>query len=121
MCMARVSNETIVAALLTYPTNVEAAKAVGLSERSLYDRMKSPAFKNLYAEQKDKIVDCALDQAQRALLKSINVMVEVMEDSTAAPQIRLNAAEAIQRSMSRLSKTADDENPFASIDRMLRR
>lgn len=119
--MAKISNEQIVAALLSSTTNNEAAEKLGIAERTLYDRMRSLSFKELYEEAKDRIVDDALDKAQRALSRSIDTMVELMENRDIPAQTRLNAAVAIRQTVTKLNRQIDDTNPFASIDRMLRR
>ena len=119
--MAKISNEQIIAALLSSTTNSEAAEKLGIAERTLYERMRTSAFQDLYGQAKDRIVDEALDKAQRALNHSIDVMIELMDDKSIPGQTRLNAAVEIRQTVTKLNRQIDDSNPFASIDRMLRR
>ena len=117
----KVSDEEIVAALLANPSNAEAAKAVGISERYLYTRMQAKSFKELLAAATDRVFDDTLNKAKRALMRSLDVMAAVMDDPAAPPQVRLNAAEAIQRSATRMAAMTKEASPWAELDRALGR
>lgn len=111
----KLSDEKIVAALLANQTNEQAAAELGISESYLYRRMKGEGFSAKYAEAERNIFQACLNMVKRSLVNAIQVMSETMLDETNSPQVRLNAAEAIVRTATRLYKSAGEE----LIDNML--
>ena len=95
----RVTDEQIIAALLTAGTHKKAAEAVGLSQTQLYARMRKDAFKAKLAEAKRRVLESATVAAQGRLGEA------VAEEN--APQVRLNAAEALLRNGLKLTEQAD--------------
>lgn len=88
-----VSNEEIIAALLTHGTVKAAALAVGTSPRTIYDRLQENEFRELYAGAKADILREALAKTQRNLTAAIDTLNDVMVDADNAPAIRLQAAQ----------------------------
>lgn len=114
----RVTDQEIVAALLATRTNADAAEALEISERTLYNRMSSESFKKLYRDAQRQVYELCLQQVKRNLLSSVDTMVEIMNDVTAPAQTRLNAAEALQKSAARMTQSASDvyvENYFSML------
>ena len=105
----KISDQEIVAALLVAPNNAEAAEALQISERQLYSRLQTDSCKRLYADALSNIYQTATERAKRALLASLNCMVEIMEDTNVAPAVRLRAAETVMRSAIRLTDSAKAE------------
>lgn len=54
----RITDEEIIAAMLTHSTNRKAAEAVRLSDRAFYNRIRKPSFQAKLAEEKARILDC---------------------------------------------------------------
>lgn len=97
-------DEKIMAALLANPTIRAASQACGVSETQIYARLRNPAFKARYQDARQELLAGATRALQAHLADAITVMVEICRDTKAAPQIRLNAADAILRNSLRLTE-----------------
>ena len=89
------SDEQIIAALLSEGTLREAAQAVGISERALYDRMNRGEFQALYRAAKADIMRRALNHINQQLQAAIDTIAEIMQDKETNAAVRLQAAQAI--------------------------
>ena len=103
----RVPDEKIIAVLLSSQTNREAAQQLKMNERYFYTRLKDEAFQRKYRAAQTKILDEAVSDMRNNLKDAAAVIVGIMKDDNAAAQIRLNAADMLQRNYLRLSERAD--------------
>ena len=90
-----ISDEAIIAALLDHGTIRAAAEAVGLSERTIYDRMSDGEFQALYKSAKSDLVRGALLRINKHLERAIDTVAEIMEDEDNNAAVRLQAAQTI--------------------------
>lgn len=90
-----VSNEEIIAALMQSGTIAEAAEKVGLTPRSVYERMKTREFIAAYSEAKNDLVRAAVFSINRNLGAAIDTVTEIMTDNSAPASVRLQAAQTI--------------------------
>lgn len=90
-----VSDEEVISAILQHGTLKEAAAAVGLTPRAIYDRMEQRAFRSLYMTAKDDIIRGAVFSINRKLSEAIDTVAEIMKDTNTNPAIRLQAAQTI--------------------------
>ncbi len=90
-----ISDEAIIAALLDHGTIRAAAEAVGLSERTIYDRMADGKFQALYKSAKSDLVRTALLRINRHLERAIDTVAGIMEDEDNNAAVRLQAAQTI--------------------------
>lgn len=90
-----ITDEQIIAALLNSGTIKDAAGAVGISERALYDRMSKGEFQALYKAAKADLIRAAVLNLNRQLQAAIDTVVEVMQNPDNNPAIRLQAAQTI--------------------------
>lgn len=90
-----ISDEAIIAALLDHGTIRAAAEAVGLSERTIYDRMSDGEFQALYRAAKSDLVRAALLRINRHLERAIDTVAGIMEDEDNNAAVRLQAAQTI--------------------------
>lgn len=91
----KATDEQIIAALLANGTIQAAAAAVGLSPRTIYDRMNSGDFQALYKAAKADLIRAAVFNLNNQVQAAINTVVEVMQDENNNPAIRLQAAQTI--------------------------
>ena len=103
----KVSDETIIAVLLSSQTNREAAKRVGLTERYFYQRTQNEAFQRKYRAAQQKILDDVVQDMKSNLKEAAAVITSVMLDSNNSPQTRLNAADLMIKGYLKLSERAD--------------
>lgn len=115
----RVSDEEIVAAMLTHSTNRKAAEAVKLSDRAFYSRIRKPSFQSKLAEEKARILEFAANAARGHINKAIQVMAQVMADEENAPGVRTQAADALIRNSLKLLEIADISQRLDNLESRL--
>ena len=110
-----VSDEEIIAALMSSGSIQAAAAAAGIAPRTLYDRMATRDFKVLYTAAKSEIVRQAVFTLNRKLSAAIDTVAEIMEDNDAAPGTRLQAAKLIMENASRFAERLTDEENTTGV------
>lgn len=90
-----VSDEEIIAALLNSGSIAQAAQLTGIAPRTIYDRMGARDFKAAYSAAKADIVRRAVLTLSRNLEAAVDVVMDVMNDDSTNPAIRLQAAKMI--------------------------
>lgn len=95
------------AALLTAPNKEAAAKAAGVSARTLRDYMAIPEFQDAYKKAFAGLVEDATRQAQRAITPALDTLREIAEDDGEAAQARVSAARSILEYSLKLTEQLD--------------
>ncbi len=81
--------------LLTYPTKKEAAKAAGITDRTLRKYLADAEFQAEYKKAFGMIVTDATRQAQKALSPAITLLLTVVNDENETAGNRISAARSI--------------------------
>ena len=102
-----ISNEEIIAALLQHGTVREAAKAAGVTARTIYDRMQTQEFTAEYSAAKNEVIRKALYSVNDKLAAAIDEVAAIMSDQNVNPAIRLQAAQTIINSAGKFSERLD--------------
>ena len=116
-----ITDEEIIAALITSGTITQAAAKVGLSTRAVYDRMATRNFKTLYYGAKTDIIRAAVLKINKSLTDAIETVSEIMTDKEVNPATRLQAAQTIISNAAKFSdrlqreETNNIENNVKSI------
>ncbi len=112
----RVSNEKLCAALIVNNSVKATAKALGLSERTIYNRLNDYDFRIMYQNAKADILKESVDACQRRTLQAVECIAEIMNDRDINAQTRLLAAQTILKNavalhdgMERIRAKADEE------------
>lgn len=100
-------DEIIIAALISNSTVRGAAAACGLSETTVFGRLRDPAFKDRYREARHDVLQQASAYLQGIVGEAIQKMYEVMTDPENAPQVQLNAAMAIVKAQQTMTEQTD--------------
>ena len=103
----RLTDEEIIAALIASGSIKGAAASLKCTTRTLYERMKKPEFKELYAQAKGEILKAATAKLQGNLCGAIDTLAEIMTDEEAAKQTRVNSAVSILQYAARFTETTD--------------
>ena len=103
----RLTDEAIIAALVQAGSIKEAAKKLHCVPRTLYERMKSPAFKELYAQAKADLIKGATAKLQGYLNGAIDTLAAIMKDEETAKQTRANCAVSILQYGAKFTETTD--------------
>jgi len=99
--------EILLNALLTHPTVREASVAAGISESAIYTWLKKDDFKAELNERRSELVIDTKNYLQSRLMETADVIFKIMNDKAAAPQTRLNAANAAFANALKLIEQAD--------------
>lgn len=98
-----VSDEELVVALLDHGTIKEAAQAVGLAERTVYERMTKSDFQAAYRAAKNDLIRAAVVNLNKRIQSAVDVVVDIMEDTDTNPATRLQAAQTILSNAAKFS------------------
>ena len=111
MATKKVSDEQITAALLTTGTIKAAAAAVGISERTIYDRMNDGEFQAVYKAAKADLMRAAVSKINGQLQAAVDTIAEIMTDKENSAATRLQAAQAILNNAGKfMQRLQADEN-----------
>ena len=113
-----VSDDQIIAALLQHGTIRAASAAVGLSERTLYDRMNEGDFQALYKAAKADLIRAAVFNINNQLQAAIDTVVQVMQDENNNSAVRLQAAQTILNNAGKFAQRlqSDETGVITQID-----
>lgn len=127
--MSKVSNEQLCAALITHSSIKEAAGALNVSEKTVYNMMSTSDFIKMYADVQRKILSGSILTCQSRMVEAINCISDIMADKEANPQIRLLAAQTILKNSIAMMEISDsikkrekrlaqwgDNDPFTDYD-----
>lgn len=116
MSKKTVSDEEIISALLACSTVSEAAKKCGLATRTLYDRMNNKGFQLLYNGAKADILRKAVFLITGKLTEAVEVVSEILSDTSVNPAIRLQAAQTIINSAVKLTDKLQSDEQWNRIE-----
>ena len=102
------SDEEVLSALMSQGTITAAAQSLGLSERTIFDRMNEPDFRGLYKAARADLLRETVSKLRSQIGAAINVIAEIMQDPEATDSVRLQAAESIMENAARFFKRLDD-------------
>ena len=113
-----VSDEQIIAAILTNRPLKAAAAAAGISERALYDRMNDGDFQALYKAAKADLIRAAVFNLNSKLQEAIDTVAEIMADPDNNAAIRLQAAQTILNNAGKFAQRlqADENSVINQVD-----
>lgn len=95
--MKNKTKELIIAGLLANTTVSATARAIGISEATIYKYLKDDEFKREYEEKRRAMLAENCHELQAHMSRAISELVEIIEDENTATQIRLNAIDMLLR------------------------
>lgn len=107
-------------ALFTEPTLEAAAKAAGISPRTLRDYMKDPEFQAAYNEAITAQLGETTGQARQGLSSALAVLREIMEDPAAENRDRISAASKSIDAALRLIDKLDQQVRLDELERLVK-
>lgn len=102
-----VGNEQIIAALIQAPDVKRAAQSLEITPQCIYNRLRDSVFRAEYAAARGRILEESCYKLQSYVKDCVETMHEIAVDAENAPQIRLNACDALLRHMVRISELVD--------------
>lgn len=111
-----VSNEEIIAALLSAGSVKAAATAAGIPVRTLYDRMNNAEFQTLYRSARAEVLREAVRNLNGHIQEAITTIADVMSDQEINAATRLQAAQTILNTAEKYSKRLQAEESGIKYD-----
>ncbi len=93
--MKEITNEQIIIALMNSGTVKGAAATLGITDRTIYNRMIDGDFQTEYKAARADLLRTALNRINDNLSAAIDTVATVMNDSKVNPATRLQAAQTI--------------------------
>lgn len=97
----KVSDEEIIAALLSNGSQKAAAAAAGVTTRTIYSRLQDGEFQALYKLAKADILRQTVTALQARTTAAVDTISEIMADKEVNAAVRLQAAQTILSSASK--------------------
>lgn len=117
--MGKNNDGKIISALLSTTTVREAAEAVGVSERTVYNRLKDAEFSKQFAKARREVWKGNVGTLQSLVGKAIQTIAEIMEDEKTPPQVRLNASAEIIRSGIKMTEIVDVVDRLEALEQIM--
>lgn len=111
-----VSDEAIIAALLSIPTLDAAAQQCGLSVRQLYTRRQNPDFIRKLQKAQGDALEGTARYLQHSTATAASTLVEICKNGS--EQNRLTAARTLLDQAVRLSETVDFSRRLEALERI---
>ena len=109
--------EETIAALLTQRNLDEAAKAAGISMRTLMRWLKLPEFQAAYREARRSAYSQAVAKLQQGATAAATTLLKVMLDQRTPASVKVRAAECVMNHSSRAIEIEDVEFRVAELER----
>lgn len=87
--------EKVIAALLTNPTRIEAARAAGISDKTLRRYLADGEFQREYRKALAEVVDEADAQARQSLAPALRCLRDIVSDEQENSGTRIQASRAL--------------------------
>ena len=113
----RYSDEQIIRAVLTYPTNKQAAESLGMNLRYFYRRLHNEELKAQLEAAQRKLLDDTINEMSRAVTIADETLIEIMTDKTAPKQTRVNAADNLERNYLKFREQLDIISRLEKLER----
>ena len=109
--------EQTIAALLTQRNLDEAAKAAGISMRTLMRWLKLPEFQAAYREARRTAYSQAVARLQQGATAAATTLLKVMVDQGTPASVKVRAAECVMNHSSKAIELEDVEFRVAELER----
>lgn len=104
----RISTETrqdiLIQAFLTCPSVTEVSKKTGIPRSTIYGISKKEEFQERLAEARQTAVNDAVAYLQGNLSECAQVLMDIVRDEEAQPQVRINAINSVFAGVKGLAK-----------------
>lgn len=95
--MKKVSNETILAALISSGSIRKAAVVAQCSEATIRQRLKDETFNKEYSEAKQTVLTEACDALSARLTLAVDTLCEIIENSETPTTVKVSASDTLLR------------------------
>lgn len=115
------NQEKAIAALLSSETHTEAARKIGVSDRTLRGYLADPEFHQEYTRRKRQLVSEATKQLQTSYNSAIKALRGIVESETSSESGKIGAARALLEYGSRFTEDYDIMERLDSVEEITRK
>ena len=113
------NQEKAIAALLKFPSIPEAAKSVGIADRTLFRWLKNEDFQEDYRKAKREVIDHAISQVQTVISSAVQTLKDIMINNEAPPSARVSAARTIIETGIKTIEIQDLDDRITKLEKIL--
>lgn len=112
----KVTDEAILGALLATGSNRAAAKALGVSEKTIRSRLQKADFRERYEDLKNGMVEAVADEIAANLSGAVQTIVEVMTNPENNASVRSQAAGELLRTALKYFEAGKFERRITALE-----
>lgn len=116
----RVTDNQLISALLSCPTIKLASDEVGLSEQSIYSRLRKPDFRAKLQNARDTQFQVISNKLEDANFKALDVLIKILDDETVSAGIRVRASQTLLDLSLRNREQIDVISRIQALEEMLK-
>ena len=117
--MKKITNEALVEMILTHGTIKKAAAALGISARTIYNRLRDPATRELYAQARGQLLESATATLCDALGDAVDFLHHTVCDPDAPLGLKVQSADSLLRHCVRYAETCDVMRRISELEKRL--
>ena len=91
----RVTDNALISALLSCPTKKQASESVGLSEQSVYSRLRKPDFRTKLQNARNDQFQVISSKLEDANFLALDTLIKILDDKETSAGIRVKAAQTL--------------------------
>ena len=116
----RITDNQLISALLTCPTIKSASDAVGLSEQSVYSRLRKPDFREKLQNARNTQFQVISSKLEDANFKALDVLINILDDKEVSAGIKVRASQTLLDLSLKNREQADIINRIQSLEEILK-
>ena len=116
----RVTDNQLISALLTHATIKQASESVGLSEQSVYSRLRKPDFRAKLQNARDNQFQVISSKLEDANFKALDTLIKILDDKEVSAGIKVRASQTLLDLSLKNREQADIISRIENLEEMLK-
>ncbi len=116
----RVTDNQLISALLSSVTIKQASAEVGLSEQSVYSRLRKPDFREKLQNARNDQFQVISSKLEDANFKALDTLINILDDKEVSAGIKVRASQTLLDLSLKNREQADIINRIQSLEEMLK-
>ncbi len=115
----RVTDNQLISALLSSATIKQASDEVGLSEQSVYSRLRKPDFREKLQNARTTQFQVISSKLEDANFKALDTLINILDDSEVSAGIKVRASQTLLDLSLKNREQADIISRIENLEQML--
>ncbi len=116
----RVTDNQLISALLSSATIKQASDTVGLSEQSVYSRLRKPDFREKLQVARDNQFQVISNKLEDANFKALDTLINILDDKEVSAGIKVRASQTLLDLSLKNREQADIITRIQNLEEMLK-